>query len=522
MIRSFGRRVAAWTLVAVALTSLTLRNVALADVTLPAVFSDHMVLQRDVPIPVWGWADPGEQVRVTLGERQATATTGADGKWSLTLGQCAHGEPLTLVAEGKNTVRVEDILVGEVWLCSGQSNMAMSVSRSADFPAEQAAANHPGIRMFTVNRVTAETPQERCQGTWQICAPDTVGGFSATAYFFGRELHQQLQVPVGLINSSWGGTPVQAWTALAAQEPRPELRPILDGWNQQIENYNAETAKARYEKQLAAWQGQAKQAKQAGNEPPRRPQAPVDPRQSPHRPASLYNGMIEPLAPFALRGAIWYQGESNAGGSAAGLYGLQLGTLIANWRQRWDQGDFPFLWVQLPNYRAPQQAPVETSGWVIVQEQMRKTLAVPNTGMAITIDVGEANDIHPKNKQDVGKRLALWALGTTYGKPLVYSGPLNQAMSVQDGKIAVRFEHVGEGLKAGGEALKGFAIAGEDRKFVFATAQITGPDTVLVSSPEVAQPVAVRYAWAVNPDANLFNSAGLPASPFRTDDWDSP
>jgi len=509
-------------LLAASLFLMVLANVATADVTLPALFSEHMVLQRETSIPVWGWADAGEQVTVTLGDARQTATAGADGKWAVALPACQAGGPLTLVAQGKNTVQIGDILVGEVWLCSGQSNMAMTVSRSANFPDEQAAATHPQIRMFTVDRVTAETPQERCQGTWQVCAPETVGNFSAAAYFFGRELQQQLNVPVGLINSSWGGTPVQAWTCLRAQQALPELQPILDSWNQQIKTYDPEAAKARYEKQLAAWQGKAKQAKQAGETPPTRPQAPVDPRVSPHRPASLYNGMIEPLAPYALRGAIWYQGESNAGGAFAPLYGLQLATMIRNWRQRWGQGDFPFEWVQLPNYRAPQQAPVETSGWVIVQEQMLKSLAVANTGMAITIDVGEANDIHPKNKQAVGKRLALWALGTTYGKKLVYSGPLVASTSARAGEIEVRFEHVGEGLKVAGDKLKGFAIAGEDRKFVFADAKITGPDTVVVSSREVAQPVAVRYAWAQNPDANLANSADLPASPFRTDTWDNP
>jgi len=232
--------------------------------------------------------------------------------------------------------------------------------------------------------------------------------------------------------------------------------------------------------------------------------------------------MIEPLAPYALRGAIWYQGESNAGGATANLYGLQLATMIGNWRQRWGQEDLAFEWVQLPNFRTPQKDPVETSGWVIVQEQMLKALSVPNTGMAVTIDVGEANDIHPKNKQDVGKRLALWALGTTYGKQLVYSGPLYKSMSQADGKISVRFEHVGEGLRAKGDKLTSFAIAGEDRKFVFADAKIVGSDTVVVSSGEVAKPVAVRYAWAANPEASLFNCAGLPASPFRTDSWDNP
>ena len=381
---------------------------ALANVSLPSLFSDHMVLQQQSAIPVWGWADPGEEITVTLGDQKQTATAASDGKWSVKLTACEPGEPLTLVVKGKNTIQVADVLVGETWLCSGQSNMAMSVASSANFPEEQAAAKHPQLRMFTVNRVTAETPQEKCQGTWQVCTPDTVGSFSATAYFFGRELHRQLKVPVGLINSSWGGTPVQAWTSLAAQQALPELKPILDNWDQQMKNYDADVAKQRFEKQLAAWQEQVKRAKQDNKEAPRRPQLQVDPRQSPHRPASLYNGMIEPLAPYALRGAIWYQGESNAGGPTANLYGLQLATMIGNWRQRWGQEDLAFEWVQLPNFRTPQKDPVETSGWVIVQEQMLKALSVPNTGMAITIDVGEANDIHPKNKQDVGKR---WRCG---------------------------------------------------------------------------------------------------------------
>lgn len=495
---------------------------ALADVSLPSLFSDHMVLQQQAAIPVWGWADPGEGITVALGDQKQATTAGSDGKWCVKLSACEAGGPLTLVVKGKNTIQVADVLVGETWLCSGQSNMAMSVASSANFPDEQAAAKHPQLRMFTVNRATAETPQEKCQGSWQVCTPDTVGSFSATAYFFGRELHRQLKVPVGLINSSWGGTPVQAWTCLTAQQAVPELKPVLDNFEQQIKNYNADVAKQRYEKQLAAWKEQVKRAKEANKDAPRRPQMQGDPRQSPHRPASLYNGMIEPLAPYALRGAIWYQGESNAGGATANLYGLQLATMIGNWRQRWGQGDFPFEWVQLPNFRTPQKEPVETSGWVIVQEQMLKTLSVPNTGMAITIDVGEANDIHPKNKQDVGKRLALWALGTTYGKQLVYSGPLYKSMSQADGKISLRFEHVGEGLRAKSEKLTSFAIAGEDRKFVFADAKIVGTDTVVVSSADVAKPVAVRYAWAVNPEASLFNCAGLPASPFRTDNWDTP
>jgi len=496
-----------------------LAAVAAADVTMPAMFADHMVLQREIAVPVWGWADAGEKVTVTLGDQTKTATADSDGKWSVRLAALDAGGPHTLQVKGNNAIEIGDVLVGEVWLGSGQSNMAMTVSRSANFDQEQAAANHPRLRMLTVDRVTADTPQDRCGATWQVCTPETVGGFSATAYFFGRELHRELDVPVGLINSSWGGTPVQAWTCVKAQQALAELKPMLDDWDNRIATYDPEAAKARYEKQLAGWKEKAAEAKAAGKQAPRRPRAPVDPKVSPHRPASLFNGMIAPLVPYTLRGAIWYQGESNAGGSAANLYGLQLATMIENWRQVWDQGDFAFEWVQLPNFRAPQQEPVETSGWVIVQEQMLKTLAVANTGMAITIDVGEADDIHPKNKQDIGKRLALWALGTTYGQDIVYSGPIYKSMCKQDGKIVLDFDHTGDGLVAKGGKLKGFAIAGEDQEFVFADAEIAD-GKVVVSSPNVKNPVAVRYAWATNPDCNLHNSAGLPASPFRTDAWE--
>ncbi|NLX96218.1 MAG: sialate O-acetylesterase [Rhodopirellula sp.] len=498
---------------------LVLASAASADVTMPSFFSDHMVIQRGIEIPVWGWADPQEKVTVTLSGQTKSAVACEKGKWSVRLPSLEAGGPLQLVVEGKNRIEIADVLVGEVWLGSGQSNMAMTVASSKDFPEEKAAADHPRIRMFTVARETAETPQDRCGGDWAVCSPETVGGFSATAYFFGRELHKQLDVPVGLINSSWGGTPVQAWTSIAVQQAEPKLAPLLESWKQQVANWDPAAAQAQYEKQLAVWKKQVAKAKSEGHEPPRGPRAPVEPLKNPHRPASLYNGMIAPLVPYALQGAIWYQGESNAGGDQANLYGMQLAMMIANWRADWKQGDFPFLWVQLPNFRAVQQQPVEPSGWVTVQEEMRKTLSVPNTGMAITVDIGEAEDIHPKNKQEVGRRLALWALRTTYGKPIVYSGPLSTSACVKDGTIVVEFDHAGDGLKTSdGGPVKGFAIAAEDRNFVFADAKIEG-NKVVVSSPGVKKPVAVRYAWASNPVCNLVNSAGLPASPLRTDDW---
>ena len=494
-------------------------SVASAEVKLPAVFGDHMVLQRDAELPVWGWANPGEKVAVTLGRQSQAATACDEGKWKLKLSAVKAGGPYTLKVTGSNTIELTDVLVGEVWLCSGQSNMAMTVSSARDFDQEAAAANLPNIRMLTVERIVGETPQDDCQATWAVCSPETVGKFSAAAFFFGRELSKELDVPVGLINSSWGGTPVQAWTCMKCQSAEPKLKPVLDPWEEKLAMpFDAEAATASFEKALERWKEAVKKAREDGKPLPRRPRGQADPRLDSHRPGNLFNGMIAPLAPFAIRGAIWYQGESNASRYQSNLYGLQLGMMIENWRRLWDQGDFPFEWVQLPNYRTPQEAPVESSGWVVVQEQMLKTLQVPNTGMAVTVGIGEADNIHPKNKQDVGKRLALWALAKTYGQDVVACGPLYKSMSKKGNRIVISFDHVGGGLVAEGGKLKGFAAAGADEEFVWAEAEIAG-DTVVVSCPAVKKPVAVRYAWADNPDCNLYNKAGLPASPFRTDDW---
>lgn len=490
--------------------------VAAAEVKLPSVFGDHMVLQCNQPVPIWGWAQPGEKVTVGLADQSKTATADASGRWSVRLDAMKAGGPHVLRVQGTNTLERTDVLVGEVWLCSGQSNMAMTVGGSQNRDAEIAAADFPQIRMLMVARKTAEKPQDDCEAQWIVCSPQTVAGFSAAAYFFGRELHQKLAVPVGLINSSWGGTPIQAWTSWEAQQSVPELKRLLEGFERAAAAYDPQVAQERFEKQLAQWKEAQAKAKAEGRPfTARRPQPPVDPRQSQHAPARLYNGMIAPLAPYALRGALWYQGESNAGN--APLYGLQLRTMIANWRQDW-KTDFAFLFVQLPNFMAPQAQPSETGGWPLIREQFFKTLAVPNTGMAVTIDIGEEKDIHPKNKQDVGKRLAQWALAKTYGKDVLASGPLYKAMRKEGDTIVLTFDYA-DGLAArDGGKLRGFAIAGEDKKFVWAEAKIEG-DQVVVSAPGVKSPAAVRYAWANNPDCNLVNKAGLPASPFRTDDW---
>ena len=493
-------------------------TLARADVKLPAIFSDHMVLQQNEDCAVWGWADPGEEVTVTIADKSKSTKAGKDGRWMLKLPELKAGGPHTLVVKGKNTISVQDVLVGEVWLGSGQSNMGMTVSGSKDFEDEKARASLPRLRMFTVERTAVPTPQSDCKGKWVICAPDTVGPFSAALYFHGRELHAKLGVPMGLINSSWGGTAIEAWISAEAQSGAKFAR-VHEPWAKKLtEPYDEAGAMAAYEKQVAAHKVAVAKAKAGKAKAPRAPQKPLDPRLNQNRPANLFNGMIAPILPYTIRGAVWYQGEHNSGAPFNDLYGAQLESLIKDWRKRWDE-DFAFAWVQLPDFKAPQKDPVENDGWPIIREQMLKTLSVKKTGMAITLGLGEADNIHPKNKQDVGRRLATWALGDVYKqKGVATCGPLPAGHKIRGGEVVISFKHTDGGLKAHGGELKGFAIAGEDKKFIWANAKIDG-DKVIVSSPEVKQPAAVRYAWAANPVWSLENGAGLPATPFRTDDW---
>jgi sialate O-acetylesterase len=423
------------------------------------------------------------------------------------------GGPYEIGIKGNNTITLKNILIGEVWVCSGQSNMQWSVRQAANPEQEIAAAGYPKIRLFTVTRKVADKPQSDCEGSWITCSPETVPSFSAVGYFFGQELHQQLDVPVGLIHTSWGGTPAEAWTRRGVLESEPDCIPILQRFDEAMAKYPE--AKKKYDESMIEWKEAVKKAKAEGKNQPRRPRPPFGPG-NPHSPAGLYNAMIAPLIPYGIRGAIWYQGESNA--SRAYQYRKLFPAMITNWRQDWGQGKFPFLFVQLANFMAVDSEPVD-SAWAELREAQLMTLALPKTGMAVIIDIGEAKDIHPKNKQDVGKRLALWALAKTYRKKMVYSGPIYKSMKTEGNQITLDFEHVGGGLVAGGgEPLKGFAVAGEDQKFVWADAKIEG-DTVVISNDGVSEPIAVRYGWANNPVCNLYNEEGLPASPFRTDDW---
>jgi len=393
-----------------------------------------------------------------------------EGKWEVILEPVAAGGPHELIIAGTNKIQLSNILVGEVWIGSGQSNMQWDVQRSMNPEEEIAAANWPKIRLFTVTRTIAQAPQEDCDGTWKVCSPETIADFSAVLYFFGRKLHQELGVPVGLINSSWGGTVAEAWTSREALEGDPDFQPILE----RAATFN-----------------------------------PKNPNQA----AVLFNGMIHPLLPLRIRGVIWYQGESNV--SRAAQYQKLFPVLIQDWRKRWGMGELPFYFVQLAPFRYKNADPRNCAE---LREAQRLTLSLPNTGMAVTTDIGDVNDIHPRNKQEVGRRLALWALAKTYGQDVVYSGPLYRAAKIEGNRIRIEFDHVDGGLVAKGGELTHFQIAGADGEYRLASAVIDG-ETVVVHSPEVTQPVAVRFGWSDDAEPNLFNAAGLPASPFRTDDF---
>jgi sialate O-acetylesterase len=484
---------------------------AVGEVRLPAVIGENMVLQQGRELPIWGWAAPGEKVTVTLAGTSRSAEADADGAWRVRLPAMQAGGPHEMtVAGGENTITLRNVMVGEVWLCSGQSNMFWEVRRSADAEQEIADANYPDVRLFSVTKKTAEQPLQDVRGRWSECDPNTVADFSAVAYFFGRELLKNIHVPIGLIHSSVGGSAIELWMPREVLMADPEFWAAVAKYEEGLESYQAKKVK-QYEEALAKWQTEAEQAKAEGKELPQEPSPPKPPPKG----SVFYNGMIHPLAPFAIAGVIWYQGETNVG--KAELYARLFPAMIASWRGLWGQGDFPFLFVQLANYKPRQEAPAD-SDWARLREAQLKSLSVPRTALAVAIDLGDANDIHSANKQDVGRRLALAAMGTVYGKEIVFSGPIFSGMEIRGDEAVLSFNHIGSGLVAHGDALAGFAVAGADGKFFWAQARIEG-DQVVVFIADVPQPVAVRYGWADNPECNLYNQEGLPASPFRTDDW---
>lgn len=489
---------------------------ARADVKLPALFSDHAVLQRDMKVPVWGWAEPGEKVTVTVPKQHKSTTADADGKWRVTLDPLKVGKPFSLVVEGKNRVELKDVVAGEVWLCSGQSNMEWNVAAARDGDMEVAEANYPNLRMITVSTQGSQTPQDNFDGRWERCSPKTVGDFSAVGYFFGRDLLKCEQVPIGMIDNSWGASACEAWIRRDAMEGNPLYDETLARYDRLIAELN-QTGKTDEERQ-AAWRKRAEAALQAHEPDPPGLSWWANPFTGQFRPANLYNGRIRPIMPYAIRGAIWYQGETNAGRSYQ--YRELFPLMIKSWRDEWGQGDFPFYWVQLADFMPEKDEPNESSWAELREAQTMAVDKVPHGGEAVIIDVGEANEIHPKNKQTVGRRLARLALAKTYGRKIAASSPRYDSIEHKGDAIVVHLRDVNGPLRTfDGKPVQGFAIAGADRKWVWADAKIVGDDQVEVRSDAVHEPVAVRYAWADNPVCNLYDTAGLPVTPFRTDEW---
>jgi len=499
-----------------------------AEVQLASPFTSHMVLQCDLKVPVWGTADAGETVTVQFASQTVSAKADAHGRWRAVLQPLkisANGRTLTVTgSETSQPVKLDDVLVGEVWLGSGQSNMDFSLSKKVKYFAgvtneeeEIAAANYPLIRMFTGAAAKAYAPQTNVVGEWKVCSSETAPAFSAVGYFFARDLQRELKVPVGIITEAFGASTAEAWIRRETLAADPKLKPMLDRFDAAVEHFRTNpppvVAPPRSEDVSATNQIAATGSTNAVAGGRRRGTgAPRDPVQDQHNATVLFNGMINPVVPFAIRGVIWYQGESIVGGSAGiTLYPQVQAALVRDWRQLWGEGDLPFYIVQLAGQEAASNSP-------LVREAQATVLSLPNTGMAVTTDIGEAHNVHPKNKQDVGYRLSRIALANVYGRKIEYSGPRYESMKVEDQAIRVKFSHLGGGLLAkGGGPLRWFAIAGAGMKFVPAGAKIDG-DTVVVSSPDVPAPVAVRYAWENFPDGcNLFNAAGLPAAPFRTD-----
>ena len=461
---------------------------SIANVTLPRIFGSSMVLQRNKPIAIWGWADAGEKITVQFNKQVKKTKAGKDGSWKIELNQEPAGGPYQLIVAGKNTITFEDVLVGEVWICSGQSNMEWSVKNSDSAKREIRESDYPMIRHIKVPRTIAATPaKDITGGVWQKADSTTTGDFTAVGYFFARKLFKQLNVPIGLINTSWGGTMVETWTSREAFEKTEEFKNLF--------------ATVPFADIQAA-------ADKAGK--------PVSPNAYP---TLLFNGMINPIIPFSIQGAIWYQGETNAG--RAFQYRKAFPLMIRDWRQRFGQGDFPFYFVQLASFNASNGTSAKGSGWAELREAQTATLSLPNTGMTVTMDIGETKDIHPRNKQDVGARLAAIALNNIYGEKVEFSGPMYQSSTSDGNKIVVSFTHANNGLviKDKYGYLKGFEIAGSDKKFYYAKADVKN-NQVIVYSDSVANPVAVRYGWADDmPEVNLYNKDGFPASPFRTDTW---
>ena len=483
----------------------------IADVELPAIISDNMVLQQDTNVTIWGWGQPGEKITICpdwycSGQTDVPCViTKSDGTWKIHVRTPKAGGPYTIKITGNNTIEVKNVLIGEVWICSGQSNMEMPMKdRIQGGPEDIACSANKSIRLFVVARELSDTPLDNLSGRWVECSPKTVRDFSAVGYYFGRNIYTETGYPVGMIQSAWGGTIAEAWMRIDYLKNDDNLKRHLDWYNGLLEQWKKDCLQAEKEHK-------PKPEKQGGI----RPQ---------NEPSAIYNAMIAPITNMTIKGVIWYQGESNAGNPD--LYRDTFPTLITNWRCDFRNFQMPFYFVQLASYTThkpgtlvePYRGEPRNHNWAALREAQLMTNALKNTGMAVTIDIGESNTIHPKDKKDVGERLALWALAKNYDKDIEYSGPLYQGYWIEGEKIRIAFSCAESGLVFKDGKVRGFAIAGKDKQFVWADAEIDGT-TILVFSAKIKQPVAVRYAWDIDPEICLYNKAYLPASPFRTDDW---
>lgn len=505
---------------------------ARAEVSLGRLFTDNMMLQRNQPVRFWGKAAPGETVTVTLAGKSQQTKADDRGGWLVELPPIAEGENLEVTIAGKNTLVLENVIVGDIWLCSGQSNMEWNLN-ACDGAEDAKEADFPKIRRIKFHHVTAATGADEAPATgpWQVCSPKTAGDFTGAGFYFARDVHTKTGVPIGILDDNWGGTKIEPWIVPGGLDAVPELAKETESRRQAIEHWRKHLLPT-YFNELERWLPKARADLAAGETPAPAPAVPAHPGASGW--CSIANAMIYPLVKFPIKGVIWYQGESNGNEGQTYLHKKQA--LITGWRKVWNQPDMPFYFVQLASYQQATDDPAGGNGWANLREAQRHALVIPHTGMAVAIDtvpLAVAGDIHPKNKFDLGLRLARWALHHDYGqKNLVPSGPLFKSFKVEGGKIRIEFDHVGTGLMVGlkdgtrkpvvenaGGKLERFAVAGADKKWFWANAVIDGK-TVVVSAPEVMEPVAVRYAFSMNPSgANLYNHEGLPASPFRTDDW---
>jgi sialate O-acetylesterase len=471
-----------------------------AEVTLPALIADHMVIQRDQPVHVWGYANPGEVVRALFQGASANSTADEYGRWSIYLPAAKVGGPYDLEIRGTNTIHIKDVLVGDIWVASGQSNMGYNVARVANFESELAAANQPKIRLFHVQQGYSDYPLDDAKATpWAVCTPESVKDFSAVAYFFARKIQDDQKVPIGLVEAAFGG-PADAWTSLKALSADASLMPLFQARARLTERETLDVLRDKLVQRLTD------EAKAAGKPLP----APAPPRAGLglFGPANIFNAMIAPLTPMRIRGVIWYQGESSSDPMRAPYYARVFQTLIADWRSHWGEGDFPFIYAQLANFKG-----ADPVAWGLVRNAQLETLSVRNTGMAVTNDIGNPDDIHPTNKQDVGARLALAARAVAYGEKTEYSGPLYRSATPEQGVLRVKFDHAAGGLVFHSEATKQFEIAGADEKFFAANVKIEG-DSLLLTSPQVPAPEHVRYDWSGGLPGDLYNGEGLPAAVF--------